>query len=107
MIEIHSKIQHCLGQQEAVERIHQMVASLSNRFPQQVHQVQLHLKNHCVDLSFAAYGFVVHWNAEIFDDQVSLKGQIPESAKKFRGKIEQAIVARVEATLLPSGMRAA
>ena len=104
MIEINTTIQHCLGQDEAVSRIHQMVTSLSQRFPQQVHQVQLFVSEHRVDVSFAAYGYIVAWHAEIYDDQVTLVGKIPESAKKFQSKIEQAIVTRVEATLLPPGI---
>lgn len=96
MIEINSEIQHSLGQDAAVQRMHQLVASLSQRFPQQVHQVRLHLRDHRIDVSFAAYGYVVQWQAEIYDDQVSLRGKIPDSARKFRSKIEQSIVARVE-----------
>lgn len=108
MINIESNIQHCLGQEMAVERMHQLVATLSQRFPQQVHQVKLHLKDHRIDISFAAYGYVVHWHAEVFDDQVALFGRIPDLAAKFRRKMEQAIVARVEAALLPApGRRAA
>ena len=99
MIEIKSSVQHCLGQTEAVNRIHQMVAGLTQRFPQQVHQVQLHLIEHRVDVKFAAYGYIVQWHAEIYDDQVSLTGQIPDSAKRFRAKIADAILSRVESTL--------
>ena len=102
MITIQSNVQHSLGQEAAVERIHQLVASLSERFPQQVHQVQLHLNEHCVDVDFAAYGYQVSWHAEIYDDQISLTGQIPKSAKKFEQKIEEAIVTRIEETLLPT-----
>ena len=102
MITIQSNVQHSLGQEAAVERIHQLVASLSERFPQQVHQVQLHLNEHCVDVDFAAYGYQVSWHAEIYDDQISLTGQIPKSAKKFEQKIEEAIVTRSEETLLPT-----
>ena len=100
MIEIESSIQHSLGQDLAVQRMQQLVASLAQRFPQQVHQVQLHLKDHWVNVSFAAYGYVVQWKAEIYDDQVTLTGHIPDSARKFRRKIEQAIVERVEAVLV-------
>jgi hypothetical protein len=100
VIEIESTIQHSLGQELAVQRMHQLVASLTQRFPQQVHQVQLHLKDHWVHVSFAAYGYVVQWKAEIYDDQVTLTGQIPDSANKFRRKIEQAILERVEAVLV-------
>lgn len=107
MIEIHSTIQHCLGQEEAIARIHQMVATLTQRFPQQVHQVNLHMKDHRVDVSFAAYGYLVSWRAEVYDDQVSLLGLIPESAKKFQGKMEQAVVSRLEMTLQTSIPKAA
>ncbi len=99
MIEIEMAIQHSLGQELAVERMHALVASLTQRFPQQVHQVQLHFKDHWIDVSFAAYGYVVHWKAEIYDDQVALIGRIPDSARKFRRKIEQAILERVESVL--------
>ena len=107
MIEIESNIQHSLGQEIAVERMHLLVATLSQQFPQQVHQVQLHFKDHRVEVSFAAYGYVVHWKAEIYDDQISLYGRIPDSAKKFKGKIEQAILARIEAALVQKKSRAA
>ena len=101
MIEINTAVQHCLGQKEAIARIHQMVATLTQRFPSQVHQVNLHMKDHRFDVSFAAYGYLVSWRAEVFDDQVSLLGLIPESAKQFKGKMEQTIVSRLEETLTP------
>ena len=101
MIDIESRVAHNLGQQAAVERMHQLVASLSQRFPQQVHQVQLHLRDQRIDVSFAAYGYQVSWDAEVLAEEVVLRGHIPDSAKPFRNKIEQSIVARVEAALLP------
>lgn len=107
MIDIESRISHRLGQQGAVERIHQLAASLSQRFPQQVHQIQLQVHDHCIDVSFAAYGYVVAWQAEILDEAVVLHGRIPDAARPFRNKIEQAITARVEASLESRESRAA
>ncbi|MEZ6137206.1 MAG: polyhydroxyalkanoic acid system family protein [Pirellulaceae bacterium] len=107
MLAIESQIPHQLGRSVAAERMHELVASLSQRFPQQVHQVQLHLDEHRVDVSFAAYGYKVEWEAEINETCIILHGRIPDSAKPFRNKIEQAILARVEATLLPNQTRAA
>ena len=100
MIKIESTIQHCLGQELAVQRMHQLEASLTQRFPQQVHQVQLHFKDHWIDVRFVAYGYPVQWRAEIYDDQVTLIGDIPDSARRFQRKIEQAILQRVEAVLV-------
>ena len=101
MIEINTSIQHCLGQEEAIARIHQLVASLTQRFPQQVHQVSLHMKDHRFDVSFAAYGYLVSWRAEVYDDQISLLGLIPESAQKFESKMKEAVLSRLEAALKP------
>ena len=99
MIEINSSIQHSLGQQEATSRIHHLVASMTQLFPQQVHQINLMMKDHRFDVSFAAYGYLVSWRAEVYDDQVSLTGWIPDSAKKFQDKMEQAILSRIETAL--------
>ena len=107
MIEINTAVQHCVGQQEAIARIHHLVASLTQRFPQQVHQVNLHMKDHRFDVSFAAYGYLVSWRAEVYDDQVSLMGLIPESAKPFESKMEQAVVSRLEGILAPGANQAA
>lgn len=96
MIDIESSVQHSLGQDVAVERMHDLVSSLSQRFPQQVHQIELHLSEHRIDVSFAAYGYVVQWQAEVYDDAVKLHGKIPESAAKFKSKIQEAIETRVE-----------
>lgn len=101
MLAIESQIPHTLGREAAIERVHQLVATLSQRFPQQVHQIELHLRDDRVDVSFAAYGYVVHWEAEVNADCVILHGKIPDAARPFRNKIEQAIVARIEADLLP------
>ncbi len=101
MIEIEAEISHALGQQAALERMHHLVASLNQRFRQQVHRVQMNIKDQRLDVSFAAYGYVVHWEAEVYDDHISLLGRIPESASKFRRKIEEAVVDRVETALLP------
>lgn len=104
MIEINSNIQHSLGQDEAIARVHRLVASLTERFPQQVHQVKLDMRDHRVDVQFAAYGYVVTFHAEIYDDQVSLTGELPDTAKKFQHKIGTAVVSRLEEALLPSGL---
>ncbi|MCA9131346.1 MAG: polyhydroxyalkanoic acid system family protein [Planctomycetales bacterium] len=103
MIVIESNIQHCLGQELALTRMQQLVRELAQRFPQQVHQVQLQsIRGHRLSVSFAAYGYVVEWKAEVYDDAVLLCGKIPDAAAKFRSKIGQAIATRVEEALLRS-----
>ncbi|QDV23895.1 hypothetical protein Q31a_22050 [Aureliella helgolandensis] len=107
MIEIDSNVQHSLGQEVAVERLHNLAVNLAQRFPQQVHQLKMHFKNHRIDVDFAAYGYVVHWTAEVFDDQVSLHGTVPDSAKVFAGKMKQTITGHVAQELFSSPLRRA
>lgn len=96
MVEIEANVEHHLGQEQAVERLHEMVNSLEERFRDQVHRVKSEWVENVLDISFAAYGFQIEWQATVLDDRVTLMGRIPPTAKMFRGKIERAIVARVE-----------
>ena len=102
MVEIHSVVQHHLGRAVALDRMHQMADSLSQRFPQQVHQVSSAWHGDKLNIRFAAYGFLVQWDAVVQESQVALLGQIPDAARAFRSKIEQTIVARLEAVLSES-----
>lgn len=99
MFEIETNVSHYLGMDQAVNRLHQMVDSLEDRFREQVHHVKSLWHDNELDISFDAYGFQIQWHATVLADRVLLMGRIPETAKMFRGKIEQAIVARVEAIL--------
>ena len=99
MVEINSIVPHKLGRVDALDRMHQMVDSLGQRFPQQVHQVRSSWHDNKLNIRFAAYGYLVQWEAVVLEEQVSLLGQIPDTARVFKGKIEQAIVSRLESVL--------
>ncbi len=98
-MEIETSVSHFLGEEIAVNRLHKMVDSLEVRFRDQVHHVQSQWHGNELDISFDAYGFQIQCHATVLSDRVALMGRIPATAKMFRGKIEQAIVARVEAIL--------
>ncbi len=99
MVEIHTLVSHRLGRIAALERMHQMADSLSQRFPQQVHQVSSTWNGNKLNIRFAAYGFLVQWEAIVQEQQIALLGQIPDAARAFKSKIEQAIVSRLETVL--------
>ncbi len=96
MVEIETSVIHQLGDQAALDRLHQMVDSLEDRYRDQVHRVETHWNGNEVELSFAAYGYNIKWHATVLEDRIALIGRIPTSARAYRSKIEQAIVARVE-----------
>lgn len=99
MVEIETNVEHHLGQALAVERLHEMVDSLEDRYRDQVHFVKSEWADNVLHISFAAYGFRIQWQATVLEDRVALIGGIPATARMFRGKIERAIVARVEEML--------
>lgn len=102
MLEINTLVSHRLGRANALDRVHEMVDSLPQRFPQQVHQVSTSWEDNKLNIRFAAYGYLVQWEAVVLEDEISLLGLIPDAARVFKGKIEQAIVARLESALVPA-----
>lgn len=96
MVEIETSVSHRLGDQVALGRLHDMVDTLEDRFRDQVHRVQSQWNGNELDISFAAYGYNIKWHATVLSDRIALTGRIPSAARPFLGKIEQAIVARVE-----------
>jgi hypothetical protein len=97
MVKIETSVEHRLGNQLALNRLHEMVDTLEDRFRDQVHRVERNWNGNELDISFAAYGYRIQWHATVLADRIALTGNIPSNAKAFRDKIEQAIVARVEA----------
>ncbi len=102
MVEINTTVPHKLGRVDALERMHQMVDSLGQRFPQQVHQVRSSWQDNKLNIRFAAYGYMVQWEVVVMEEQIMLLGQIPDTARVFKSKIEQTIVARIESVLSAS-----
>jgi GH35 family endo-1,4-beta-xylanase len=102
MLEIQSIIHHQLGRDAAFTRIHELVATLSERFPQQVHQVHLQLHHQKIQVRFAAYGYMVGVQTEVTETDIIVHTELPESANKFQAKIVDAIVDRLESALAPS-----
>jgi hypothetical protein len=107
MMEIETSVSHELGDKVALDRLHDMVDSLEDRYRDQVHCVQSQWNGNELDISFAAYGYNINWHATVLADRIALTGRIPSAARAYRGKIEQAIVARVEAVFQDAKLRRA
>lgn len=107
MMEIETSVLHSLGNDAALDCLHEMVDSLEDRYRDQVHCVQSQWKGNELDISFAAYGYHINWHATVLTDRIALIGRIPAAARPYRGKIEQAIVARVEAVIAETEHRRA
>jgi hypothetical protein len=102
MIEIESQVTHQLGQQSAIKRVREFVGSLPQRFPEQVHQVSMHVHDESVEVQFAAYGYIVQWKAEVLESCVLLHGRIPDSASKFQNKMLATVFDRLSQALQPT-----
>lgn len=102
MIEIESQVPHQLGRSNAVKRVREFVGSLPQRFPQQVHQVTMQIREDSVEVRFAAYGYIVEWKAEVRETCIVLHGLIPDSARKFQNKMLQTVVDRISEVVQPA-----
>ncbi|MGN6135213.1 MAG: polyhydroxyalkanoic acid system family protein [Aureliella sp.] len=105
MVEIETSVAHQLGNAVALDCLHDLIDSLEERYRDQVHCVESRWNGNELDISFAAYGYRINWHATVLNDRIALLGRIPVSARPFRGKIEQAIVARMEAVFQETARR--
>jgi hypothetical protein len=93
---VQRNVTHRLGLSEARNRLRELALGLSNEYPDQVHQVEIHWDDNQLSVYFAAYGFQYHWDAKVFSDRIELLGRYPESANVYRNKIEKTVVGKVE-----------
>ena len=77
---VQRNVTHRLGLIEARNRLRELALGLSNEYPDQVHQVEIHWDDNQLSIYFAAYGFQYHWDAKVFSDRIELSGRYPESA---------------------------
>lgn len=59
MVEIETSVAHQLGNDAALNRLHDMVDSLQSRYRDQVHGVESIWNGNELDISFDAYGYKI------------------------------------------------
>ncbi|MCC7086351.1 MAG: polyhydroxyalkanoic acid system family protein [Pirellulales bacterium] len=82
---------HHLGQQEAVDRLKNLLSKVKNKYQDQVSDLQESWTDNMLNFGFNTYGFKISGNVVVEQNEVKLDGQIPIAAMMFKGKIESAL----------------
>jgi hypothetical protein len=82
---------HQLGQEEAVARLHNLLARVKNKYQDQVSDLKEQWNDNTLTFGFSTYGFKIAGDVIVLPSEVQLDGQIPFAAMMFKGKIETAI----------------
>ncbi len=93
------KVPHTLGQAEALNRLHGMLASVKENYGSQVSDLQENWTDNGGTFSFKAMGFKISGELTVNDSDVLVDAEFPWAAKPFQSTIETAIRERAERLL--------
>ena len=94
-------VPHTLGQQEALNRIKNILASAKEQHGDRISDLQEHWTNDGGTFSFRAMGFKISGNLKVTDHDVTIVGEYPFAAIPFKGTIEATLRERAERLLKP------
>ncbi len=92
-------IDHQLGEQEALDRLKNMLAQVKENYGSHVTDLEEHWTDSGGDFSFKAMGFQISGNLRVTDSKVMIDAEYPWAAKPFQGTIETTIRERAERLL--------
>lgn len=92
-------VPHSLGKEEALTRLHGMLASVKENYGSQVSDLQENWTDNGGTFSFKAMGFKISGALTVADDEVRVDAEFPWAAKPFQSTIETAIRERAERLL--------
>lgn len=90
---------HDLGKQEALNRLHGMLASVKENYGSQVSDLQENWTDDGGTFSFKAMGFKISGELTVEEDEVRIDAEFPWAAKPFQSTIETAIRERAQRLL--------
>lgn len=94
-------VPHALGQQEALDRIKNILASAKEQHGDRISDLQEHWTPDGGTFSFRAMGFKISGNLKVTDHDVAITGEYPFAAIPFKGTIETTLRERAERLLKP------
>lgn len=92
-------IPHSLGKEEALNRLHGMLASVKENYGSQVSDLEENWTADGGTFSFKAMGFKISGALTVTDSEVRTDVEFPWAAKPFQSTIETAIRERAERLL--------
>ena len=99
MPHINITVPHALTQDEAVQRIKNLPASLEQEFAGKVSDIQQNWNGNAAEFSFNAVGFLISGKADVQPHQADIHVDLPLLALPFKGRLTDAIQKRAEQLL--------
>ena len=85
------EVPHSLGQAAAKERLESFLDAISEKYKDQISDLQGDWKDHILDFGFTTFGIKVKGEIAALEDKVALNGELPMAAMIFKGKITSGI----------------
>jgi hypothetical protein len=93
------RVDHSLGREEALQRLHGMLAQVKESYGSQISDLEENWRADGGTFSFKAMGFKIGGELEVTDNAVDIDVDFPWAAKMFQGTIETTIRERAERLL--------
>jgi hypothetical protein len=92
-------VDHSLGKEEALQRLHGMLAQVKQNYGNQISDMDESWNDNGGSISFNAMGFKIVADILVTDNQAAFDVELPWAAKMFQGTIETTIRERAERLL--------
>lgn len=94
-------VPHTLGQQEAISRLQNILASAKEQYGDRISDLQEHWTADGGTFSFRAMGFKISGVLKVTDNDATITGDYPFAAIPFKSTIETTLRERAERLLQP------
>jgi putative polyhydroxyalkanoate system protein len=96
MPKFNVQVPHTLSQQEARQRLGRFADVVSEKFRDQVSELEQKWEGDTLQFRFKTFGIPLSGGITVQENQLELAGDLPFSAMIFKGKIESAIREQLE-----------
>lgn len=94
-----AEVTHCLGKEEAKQRLQSFIEKVRQQFQEQVSHLQSDWQDHTLHFALSTYGMNVSGTLTVESDRARVEGKLPLAAMMFKGKIEKTIASELEREL--------
>ena len=99
MPSFNTEVPHQLGQEEATQRLKNLLDQVRKQYKDFVTDLHGDWANNVLTFSLKTYGFTIDGTLTVEDELARLSGNLPFAALAFRGKIEQSIAGELRREL--------
>ena len=98
-----TEVPHNLGQQAAKDKLESFLERISEKYKDQISNMDGSWNDNILDYSFTTYGINIKGKMSVEEDKVRMDGELPFAAMMFKGKISSQIQTALEKALAYQG----